>query len=767
MERLFFSNNDGKFVKTAYAVRNSAEYKMLRDTPMQEFVMKAIRENGNTEKKHKLLQCNYNLLIEDGGELKNCFNLSRSCACDIDFPSDGAEKIAEAARVLVEKKDELGLLMLEKSASKGLHAAWLRRVWGYEDLTDPQVARKNQIENLEWFKSVTGLQYDTGAKDVQRIYYTTTTADLLHLDERLFDLTPCDVADMPLFPVPTEDSLALAPANVAMAEETAINQPADAVDEQEDTYGGIKYADIISKLLTHCKDGKNPAEGDRNNTTFLLACQLRYVCGHSKEKLMRVIPNYFEKEGAAGKQEHERAIESALSYPVEPTFPAPIRKVLSELAGLGDNPPELPTDIPPIVKFLIRNTPDYYKAIVASSVFAPLGVYLKDVKFKHYATGMPIEPNFLSLCIADQSRGKSTAIKPVVDCILEMTIGRDRASREREEEWKRENRTTKSKGERPADICVQVIGDATHAAFMRRLKDAELNGNRRCYTFCDEIENLRRLADPKTTEQACELIKNAWDNSVWNKERSSDEAESLSTTLRFNFNATTTPMAARQFFRKNLMDGTLGRLDMCSLVVPTEVIKSQIRASLESGEYLYGDYDAAFKEELKGYIKKLEGISGTFECKEANNLAGQMRLEDFDMAEMLGIKAIEDFSARICDNAFVKGMVLYICNDCQWSEDIAAFMRFTHDMHLWTLLHYFGKDLERLSDDYKNQTISKFRGRPNSLEELPDEFTKEQFLSKFQDKNLLYTWKSRGYIFQDDSTGKYHKTGSYKQRYLI
>ena len=204
---------------------------------------------------------------------------------------------------------------------------------------------------------------------------------------------------------------------------------------------------------------------------------------------------------------------------------------------------------------------------------------------------------------------------------------------------------------------------------------------------------------------------------------------------------------------------------MCSLVVPTEVIKSQIRASLESEEYLYGDYDAAFKEELKGYIKKLEGISGTFECKEANKLARQMRLEDFDMAEMLGIKAIEDFSARICDNAFVKGMVLYICNDCHWSENIAAFMRFTHNMHLWTLLHYFGEDLERLSNYHSSQTISKSRGRQNNLEELPDEFTEEQYLAKFPNKSMLYTWKSRGYIEQDDSTGKYHKTGSYKKRY--
>ena len=66
-----------------------------------------------------------------------------------------------------EQKEALGLLMLERSATKGYHLAFRRR---------PELS---QEENLKWASELLGVKYDKGAKDITRVFFTTT-ADVTH-----------------------------------------------------------------------------------------------------------------------------------------------------------------------------------------------------------------------------------------------------------------------------------------------------------------------------------------------------------------------------------------------------------------------------------------------------------------------------------------------------------------------------------------------------------------------------------------------------------
>ena len=168
-------------------VLNRKEYLRLRGSAEQQRLVAAAR-NGDVSQKGKLVQMNYSCLPNDDGSLKGTTRMSTSVGMDIDFNAPEALSAEEAAQWLARQmagvpervlavKDELGLLMLERSATKGYHLVFRRR----RELT--------QEENLQWASQLLGVKYDDGAKDITRVFYTTTEKDLVYLDDKIFSQT--------------------------------------------------------------------------------------------------------------------------------------------------------------------------------------------------------------------------------------------------------------------------------------------------------------------------------------------------------------------------------------------------------------------------------------------------------------------------------------------------------------------------------------------------------------------------------------------------
>ena len=66
------------------------------------------------------------------------------------------------------KKDELGLLMLEESRQQRAI------IWCFS--RRPELS---QEENLKWASELLGVKFDAQAKDITRVFFTTTEAELL------------------------------------------------------------------------------------------------------------------------------------------------------------------------------------------------------------------------------------------------------------------------------------------------------------------------------------------------------------------------------------------------------------------------------------------------------------------------------------------------------------------------------------------------------------------------------------------------------------
>ena len=161
-------------VKMMRPILNREDYLALRDSKEQQSVVAAVR-NGNEALKHRLVQMNYSCLPNEDGSLKGSTRLSSTIGMDVDhIAEEDMEKVKEG---ILAHQEELGLQMLELSArGAGYHLVFRRK------------KELGQEENLRWASGLLGVEYDKGAKDVTRVFFTTTGSkeDLLFLSDEIF-----------------------------------------------------------------------------------------------------------------------------------------------------------------------------------------------------------------------------------------------------------------------------------------------------------------------------------------------------------------------------------------------------------------------------------------------------------------------------------------------------------------------------------------------------------------------------------------------------
>ena len=627
----------------------------------------------------------------------------------------------------------------------------------------------DQVGNLKWASELLEVAYDAQAKDITRVFFTTTEEELIYLDDSIFEVKEAGAA---LTDVDTVDARHSS-SELGSALADAALQCCSSKYDPEAKYNGILFKDIIAKYWELFNDGKVPTDGDRNVLTFELAVTIRSICGYELEKMLTVVPNYWTKaDGTCPKDdadEWRRTIESALKEPKK-GMPYRLKQVLQALkatsgvkacGGTLTTPPPMPKKLPPLLKLLTKNVPWFYKPAVANAVFPALGAHLHGVKFRYW-DNVEHEATFMNILIGRQSIGKGTIKKPI-EYIMEDIRQRDIPNRQREAEWKQKNPGAKQKKDpRPTDICIQMLIDnLTDAVFNQRIVDANNNGQRFVYTIVDEIEGLKKVTSKGTVDEVGLLIRKAFDNSDAGQERVGADSVSGIAPLRWNFNASTTPPNAKKFFFKMVNDGTVSRLDISTIIRNDDD---------DDTAPVLGIYDHTFAQELKPYIDRLEAANGLIECAQSKKLALSMKQENKDAAKLYESEAYRVFSYRANVIAWLKGMVLYVAHGYQWSKEIADFVRWTEQYNLWCKMLYFGQQLEKeLREEVEIQRQS---GPQNLLELLSDEFTLEQYHQMRQQQgktgdgaSTLRSWQSRGYIAYDEVSGRYCKTASYKLKY--
>ena len=158
--------------KKARPITNRADYIAQRNHPDNAKNFYDAR-GGDQKAKARQRQYNYGDLLPDG-VLKGCCHPSSTFPHDIDCNS--AEEQERIKRILLEKKDETGLLELSGSANYGLHGIFRRE------------PGKTILECQVKVALLTHTEMDTSAHDQQRVLYTgpATADNLFFLDDALF-----------------------------------------------------------------------------------------------------------------------------------------------------------------------------------------------------------------------------------------------------------------------------------------------------------------------------------------------------------------------------------------------------------------------------------------------------------------------------------------------------------------------------------------------------------------------------------------------------
>lgn len=494
------------------------EYRQLRDS----------EHNKKADKKH-MVQMNYSCLPNEDGKLRGSKRISKSVGMDIDFCPDDADyekKMADVPALILSKKKDLGLLMLERSANKGYHIAFRRK---------PNLS---QEDNLKWAAKLLGVEYDKGAKDITRVFYTPPTDRLLYFDKELLDNSECKMQMQ-------ESEISKVDSCTTQKEQKAEDEAVEKISKKSNNctleYCGIPYADIIRKWWQMYNDGHEPVRSNRNTLTFELAVNLRHICGFDRQQLDKIIPCY------DGFPETEKlaCIDSALAEK-RARMPKRIKDVLAvlktEKMNLEEQSGEESMDIDS--SFDENNgleEQSYYKALpslpqgicdsinaVGPALAMPTLIAICPV-IGMLATGVKLDIhgkkntlNLISYIAGDFASGKGS-IDPLIDAWTSEIKDMDKVYLEKEEDWRAKKRAAQNKKEQPEEVkypvrCLTL--NNTVANLANRLANT---GGKHAFSFTPEADTVAQKWRSAMNDFSV-MLRQSYDGTSYEREAKSADA---------------------------------------------------------------------------------------------------------------------------------------------------------------------------------------------------------------------------------------------------
>lgn len=215
---------------------------------------------GDNDGKRRQSQRNYNLYVPEETPLKGYARVASTIGADFDLPPAGkspeqlAAEVAKLCSDILAKKEEIGLLLLERTR-KGCHIVCRR------------APEQSQVQNLDRIATAVGYPYDPCAKDLQRVYFSPPSSEILFIDDSIYAQEE--------YPLVTEPAAAKKPAKIEKLAKLAKlekldkrdTQDAERLSEQQPLYKSLSFtwAEISQKWWQQYNGGLLPQEGERNS----------------------------------------------------------------------------------------------------------------------------------------------------------------------------------------------------------------------------------------------------------------------------------------------------------------------------------------------------------------------------------------------------------------------------------------------------------------------------------------------------------------------
>ena len=407
-------------------------------------------------------------------------------------------------------------------------------------------------------------------------------------------------------------------------------------------------------------------------------------------------------------------------------------------------------------KILLSQVSKDMREPLVPMIIPALSAHLSDVEF------MYCDNKYYELCgqmghlIGASGIGKGQ-FPDLIEAIQRRFRSHDETEYKRLVDWQRQKNTkgaNKDKPERPEVAIWFPPSDVTNPAFIQNAMALENQGGRTMYLNLPEVEMADKMCGGH--KQVSQTIRNIYDRARMGALRATADGVTGNPILRVNITFSSSPEAARAFYRKDLTNGFFGRIPFAY----------KARGERKGKIPRQGTYDQDFLAKLDEYIVRLENCKGRFVVKPLNKIADQLAEEMARLADLADDDMLFELSHRSIFAAWKKGATLWILNDQTWSRSIGEFVVWFCYYDLWSKVKVFGdmfKGGDALPDDVQKS------GPKNMLDNLEKVFNEQQLEALRQElgKNKegangqLRQWLFRKFITYSNQTGLYTKTDEY------
>ncbi len=750
------------------------EYLAQRDSETQKMLMRKVR-GGNEKMKTALVQMNYSCLPNEDGSLKGSKHMSTTIGMDVDHIH--AEEMEQTKQRILEKKDELGLLMLEESArGAGYHIVFRRR---------PELS---QEDNLKWASDLLGVQYDEGAKDITRVFFTTTTAQLHYLDDSIFEVLEANNENQnekqfsnsqildknKSFPT-TASEFSLAAFDMCV-------EQAGLKPDELDVWGIHNWhANLMAVLSVGVAKLMS-----REQLCAVVAQRLPNYC--QTDDCQKLI-NYFYEKYDADKGFMNTALRE---------INAKAQRVLNQNENPNENPDDedlsavtchlSPQKLPQGIRDSINAVGPQLAMPVVTAICPCIGALATGVTLDVH--GQKKGLNLISYIAGDFASGKGN-IDPVVEAWMSEVHAMDKMYQMQEDEWRMKKRAAKNKKDQPEEPKLPVrflTLNNTVANLAERLANTE---GKHAFSFTPEADTVAQKWKSSLSDFSV-MLRQSYDSTRYDREARSAEAVNVHIDrLLWNVVMCGTPDALYRVV-SNYTDGFQSRIAIAR--TPDNTF-----APLEDIPNVLTDLQRERIQQIAHLLPLMQGevVLPKLEAK-GREWVERIRLET--MMNDDKVRARQRF--RVCVTAQRMTCCLMLCKVCEmliqkhglngaenrlkqnpnlWKELLLKVqtptMLQTYDVIADSLLenalHFFRERIENafMSSNYAGTQERKRLGKNDSIyNRLDSQFTFEQAMqqsvatkganvSRNQVHQMLKNWKKQKLIVIDED-GKYRKVKS-------
>ena len=408
------------------------------------------------------------------------------------------------------------------------------------------------------------------------------------------------------------------------------------------------------------------------------------------------------------------------------------------------------------IKFMLTQVSKDMHEPLVPMLFPILGAHVSGAEFQHPSNVWMELCGMMANLVADSGCNKGQ-LNGWVEAICRSFRAHDDAELKKLVEWQKQVKTKSANKEKPArpDVAFWFPpADVTNPAYIQNSMACEKLGGRTQYLNMPEVEMADRMCGGH--KQVSQMIRNIYDRQRAGALRVTADGVTGNPLLRTNITISSTPFAARKFYRNDLFNGTFGRM----------VFSYKARTSRDGRIPRQGKYSEEFLKKLDEYLVRLDICKGRYIIKPLNKLTDKLAEDMAQLADLADDDLLWDISKRALVSAWKAGCLMWILNNQTWSRAMGDLVEWLAYHDIWSKMQIFadllGKDADTMSEAQR-------RGPKNLLDNLPNTFNESQLealrenlgKSKEGTKNQLYKWVFRKFITYSKQTGLYTKTEEY------